>query len=54
VETVPVDVSGLRATLTKSVKLLLPDLVQSPRNDAVEVTVEISPEERTQDRGGRR
>jgi hypothetical protein len=54
VETVPVDVSGIRASLTQTVGLLLPEFVTATRTQAVQVTVEIQPEERMQSRGGPR
>jgi YbbR domain-containing protein len=52
VETAPVDVTGSRASVTQSVRLLVPELVAPTRGDTVEVTVEIQPEDRMQRRGG--
>ena len=52
VETVPVDVSGSRASVTQTVGLLLPEFVVATRSQTVQVTVDIQPEERMQSRGG--
>jgi YbbR domain-containing protein len=45
VETVPVDVSGIRQSITRSVGLLLPDSVYATTQRTVQVTVEIRPED---------
>jgi YbbR domain-containing protein len=45
VATTPVDVSGGRATLTRTVALALPDSVEATGGPTVQVTVEIRPEE---------
>jgi YbbR domain-containing protein len=45
VETVPVDVSGIRQSVTRSVGLLLPDSVYATTQRTVQVTVEIRPED---------
>jgi YbbR domain-containing protein len=45
VETAPVDVSGIRQSITRSVGLLLPDSVYATTQRTVQVTVEIRPEE---------
>lgn len=52
VETVPVDVTGSRASVTQTVGLLLPEFAVATRNQTVQVTVDIQPEERMQSRGG--
>jgi len=45
VETVPVDVTGIRHSITQSVGLLLPDSVYPTTQRTVQVTVEIRPED---------
>ena len=45
VETAPVDVSGIRQSVTRSVGLLLPDSVYATTQRTVQVTVEIRPED---------
>ena len=45
VETAPVDVTGIRQSITQSVGLLLPDSVYATTQRTVQVTVEIRPEE---------
>jgi YbbR domain-containing protein len=45
VDTVPVDVSGIRQSITQSVGLLLPDSVYPTTQRTVQVTVEIRPED---------
>jgi YbbR domain-containing protein len=45
VDTAPVDVSGIRQTITQSVGLLLPDSVYPTTHRTVQVTVEIRPED---------
>ena len=45
VETAPVDVTGVRQSITQSVGLLLPDSVYATTQRTVQVTVEIRPEE---------
>jgi hypothetical protein len=45
VETTPVDVSGLRHSVTRSVGLLLPDSVYPTSQRTVQVSVEIRAEE---------
>lgn len=45
VQTAPVDVSGIRHSVTRSVGLLLPDSVYATTQRTVQVTVEIRPEE---------
>ena len=45
VETAPVDVSGIRQSITRSVGLLLPDSVYTTTQRTVQVTVEIRPED---------
>ena len=45
VDTVPVDVTGIRQSITQSVGLLLPDSVYATTQRTVQVTVEIRPEE---------
>jgi YbbR domain-containing protein len=56
VETAPVDVSGIRQTITRTVGLLLPDSVYATTQRTVQVTVEIRPEDSMQPRrpGGAR
>jgi YbbR domain-containing protein len=51
VETAPVDVTGSRGSVTRSVALLLPEFVATTRAHTVQVTVEIQPEGRMQRRG---
>ena len=45
VDTVPVDVTGIRHSITQSVGLLLPDSVYATTQRTVQVTVEIRPED---------
>ncbi len=45
VETAPVDVTGIRQSITQHVGLLLPDSVYATTQRTVQVTVEIRPEE---------
>lgn len=45
VETAPVDVSGVRESVTRRVQLLLPDSVYATTQRTVQVTVEIRPED---------
>lgn len=45
VDTVPVDVTGIRQSITQSVGLLLPDSVYATTHRTVQVTVEIRPED---------
>jgi YbbR domain-containing protein len=45
VETVPVDVTGIRQSITQNVGLLLPDSVYPTTQRTVQVTVEIRPED---------
>ena len=45
VDTAPVDVSGIRQSITQSVGLLLPDSVYPTTQRTVQVTVEIRPED---------
>ena len=56
VDTLPVDVSGHRQGLTRTVGLALPDSVHPVDRRTVEVTVDIRPEETMQERssGGTR
>ena len=44
-DTAPVDVSGIRQSITQSVGLLLPDSVYATTQRTVQVTVEIRPED---------
>ena len=45
VDTAPVDVSGIRQSITRTVGLLLPDSVYATTQRTVQVTVEIQPED---------
>lgn len=56
VDTAPVDVTGIRQSITQSVGLLLPDSVYATTQRTVQVTVEIRPEDsmRVQRPGGAR
>jgi YbbR domain-containing protein len=49
VETAPIDVSGIRQSVTRSVGLLLPDSVATTQR-TVQVTVEIRPEDSMRER----
>jgi hypothetical protein len=53
VTTAPVDVTGSRASVTQSVGLLVPEFVAPTRAHTVQVTVEIQPEGRMSERGGK-
>lgn len=46
IETVPIDVSGIRDTLSQTVGLMLPEFVYPTRERSVQVTVEVKPDER--------
>jgi len=52
VTTVPVDVSGLRETVTRTVGLILPESVYLTADGPVQVTVEVRPEDTMQQRRG--
>lgn len=44
IETVPIDVSGLRANVSQTVGLMLPEFVYPTRERSVQVTVEVKPD----------
>ena len=46
IETVPIDVSGIRDNLSQTVGLMLPEFVYPTRERSVQVTVEVKPDER--------
>jgi diadenylate cyclase len=46
IETVPIDVSGSRDTVSQTVGLMLPEFVYPTRERSVHVTVEVKPDER--------